>query len=263
MFLRKAVASTSNVSSAPWRSTSSFADDPARRAALAVGGAEGAEVVLAHEAQAAACRIAAMSSVRRIVATPCARAAAHAHHVVPHGVAVDLAARREARVEVGRGLGDVDDRDVRGQDRVEAAQKAVRRDARREAEARDLTVGVPARVGAAAPPHEDVLAQQRAQAVLEHALHGAHARLALPPREVGAVVLDDDAQHAASVRGAHQLACRLVGRGRLVANRFAARVAHEAPLKTRAGGPATTSCRRGAGGPSVPAPRCPRARART
>ena len=59
-----------------------------------------------------------------------------AHEVVPDRVAVDLAARREARVEVGRRLGDVDDREVGRQDRVQPAQQAVRRDVGLEVEAR-------------------------------------------------------------------------------------------------------------------------------
>ena len=43
-----------------------------------------------------------------------ARVARRAHDVVPHGVSVNLAARREARVEVGRRLVNLLQRDVGG-----------------------------------------------------------------------------------------------------------------------------------------------------
>jgi hypothetical protein len=57
-------------------------------------------------------------------------------------------------------------RHVGGQDRVEAAQEPVRRDARREREAGHLGVGVDAGVGAARAAHEDLLAQELADRVL-------------------------------------------------------------------------------------------------
>ena len=70
--------------------------------------------------------------------------------MVPDGVAVDLAARREAGVEVGRRLGDVEERDVRrAGSSSRPRRRPWRRDARGEREAGDLPVGVHAGVGAA------------------------------------------------------------------------------------------------------------------
>ena len=62
-----------------------------------------------------------------------------------------------------------------------------------EIEAGDLAVGVHARVGAAGAAHEHRLAGHVADGVFERRLDGPLPYLPLPAREVGAVVLDDDA----------------------------------------------------------------------
>ncbi len=86
------------------------AHDPAGGAAVAVGGAEGAEVVVADQRGGGR---ADRLDVERLAHVPgAARAQRRADEVAPDGVAVDLAARREAGVEVGRRLGDVDQRHV-------------------------------------------------------------------------------------------------------------------------------------------------------
>ena len=65
MFLRKAVASMSKVMQRPLPIDVQAAHDPVRRLAVAVGGAEGAEVVLAHQRRGGARGSASVSSGSR------------------------------------------------------------------------------------------------------------------------------------------------------------------------------------------------------
>ena len=88
-------------------------------------------------------------------------------------------------------------RDVGRQDRVEAAQQAVRRDGQLQIEAGDLAVGVHAGVGATGAADEHRLAGHVADGVFDRRLDGPLPYLSLPAREVGAVVLDGDAPPAA------------------------------------------------------------------
>ena len=177
------------------------AHDADRRAAVAVRRAEGAEVVLAHQHRG---RAPDGVGVERLAHVPrAARPPRRAHGVIPHRVAVDLAARREARVEVGRRLGDVDDRDVGRQDRVEAAQQAVRRDGQLQIEAGDL------RRRRARPRRCD---RRSGRTPSRRSCRGwrlqpspapSAARSALPAREVGAVVLDTTAAGVGAARRRH------------------------------------------------------------
>jgi len=61
------------------------------------------------------------------------------------------------------------------------------------ARVRHLPFRVHARVRAPRADHRDATLRELRERLLEHALHGASARLPLPAREVGAVVLHDDA----------------------------------------------------------------------
>ena len=208
------------------------ADDPAGGAAIAVRGAEGAEVVLADQQRR---RRPDGVQVQRLPHVPGgASAPRRAHEMAPDGVAVDLPARGEARVEVRRGLGDLDQRDVRRQDRVQAAQQAVRRHGLHQVEADHLAVGVNAGVGPAGGPHEDAFAQHLVDRVLDDALDGAPPVLALPTRKVGPVVLDDGPPASRRRR-----------------------------VKTRTAGPGSSRCHPGACGSTGPGPRCPSGRTRT
>ena len=111
MFLRKAVASMSKVSSGALAVDVQAAHDPARRACdrSRRRGRRGSRA--RRPAPRRRARMASMSSGSRTCQAVRAQPR-RADEVVPDRVAVDLAARREAGVEVGRRLGDVDDRDV-------------------------------------------------------------------------------------------------------------------------------------------------------
>src|SRR4029077_20709517 len=75
--------------------------------------------------------------------------------------------------------------------------EGVRGDAGPRGEAGPLAVGVHARVGPPRRAHEHALAGHVPDGVLQRRLNRALTGLPLPPREVGAVVLDDDAELAA------------------------------------------------------------------
>ena len=129
----------------------------------------------------AAAAVANRFDVQRLAHVPGAtRPQRRANEVAPDGVAVDLAARREAGVEVGRRLRHVDQRHVGGERRVEPAQEAVGRDVDPDLEGRHLAVGVDAGVGAAGAAHEHALAGHRLEGVLEGPLDGPLLDLPLP-----------------------------------------------------------------------------------
>src|SRR6185312_1034918 len=108
-------------------------------------GAEGPKVVVADQPGGGDAN---RFDVQRLADVPGpARPQRRADEVVPDGVAVDLAAGREAGVEVGGRLGDVDQRHVGGERRIEPAQEAVRGDVDADFEGGHLAIGVDAGVG--------------------------------------------------------------------------------------------------------------------
>jgi 1-acyl-sn-glycerol-3-phosphate acyltransferase len=174
------------------------AHEAVRRPAVAVRGAEGREVVFAHQRDGSAPDRIQIDRLAHVPGAP--QPQRRAHGVAEHPVTVDLPLRGEPRVEVGRRLGDVDDGQIGRQHGVEPAQQAQRGDADAgglERQARDLSVGVDTRVGTAGGAHENALAGHLADRVLQGGLDRALPALLLPAGEVGAVVLDDDAQLAA------------------------------------------------------------------
>ena len=113
-------------------------------------------------------------------------------------VAVGTRGRREARVEVRRGLVRRDHRDVGRQRRVQRLRRAGRRRAAGDANARDLSGRVHAGVG---PSRDRELPPARVDAVerlAQNALDRALARLARPAAKPGAVVLQGQLQRLLS-----------------------------------------------------------------
>ena len=128
--------------------------------------------------------------------------------MVPDPVAVDLAARREARVEGGSASAASISATSGGKIEFKARSRPMA--GMREVRLKLATwpVGVNAGVGAPGAAHFDALADDGVDAVLQRSLHGSPAGLPLPAREVGAVVLDDEAQLAGRLVFGHR-ACPL------------------------------------------------------
>src|SRR5262249_9549337 len=110
---------------------------------------------------------------------------------VEDAVAVVLAARAAARIEVGRRRHAVDDGDVARQQRIEPALKASHRNPAFGREAGHLPERMHAGVGATGAAHGELwLACHLAQLFFERLLDGGRIALALPSAVGGAVVLE-------------------------------------------------------------------------
>jgi hypothetical protein len=96
-------------------------------------------------------------------------------------------------MERERDLHRADDRDVVGQVGVERIGPLPRRKRAVGVEVRDLPLGVDARVGAAGADHQHLPPFDLLQRPLQLALDRGLVLLQLPAVEIGAVVLDDDA----------------------------------------------------------------------
>src|ERR671915_1506347 len=106
-----------------------------------------------------------------------------------HAVAVGAALRVAAGVEPIRGRLARQHADVARQHTVQRA-----RGSRVALVARHLTAGVHAAVGSPGHGQRHLALQHGAERLLEHALHGPQAGLARPPRELRAVVLEQQAR---------------------------------------------------------------------
>src|SRR3569832_1319013 len=98
-------------------------------------------------------------------------------------------------------LGRFTHRDLLGEQRVEAAAKAMERNLPRGRERDDLTARVHAGIRARRTGDADLVLDDLRECLLEVLLHGRAVQLALPAVETGAVVLDDqtDEPHALCV----------------------------------------------------------------
>ena len=105
-------------------------------------------------------------------------------------VAVELAGRVEAGVEVGGSAAAAQHRCVGRQVEVEGGHEALRRQRGGGVEVRHLRLGVEARVRAAGARDAHGLLRDAPDGLLQRALHGPPLRLKLPAEEVGAVVFE-------------------------------------------------------------------------
>lgn len=160
---------------------------------------QGAEVALAEEARG---RGAHRVEVERLGDVPGARRLVRAARGAREdAVAVVLPERAEPRVEaLGRVL-DLPDREVGGEERVEAAAEASGRERRRRCEARDLPERVDPRVGARGRDDLRLFARDLGDRPLELAHHGPRLRLDLRASEAGPVVLEGQLERAAAGGG--------------------------------------------------------------
>lgn len=109
---------------------------------------------------------------------------------VEDAVAVVLAAGGVTRVKVAGHVPHAADRDVVGEDRVEAGEQTPRGESRGGLEAGDLSQGVHARVGPAGGDDPDVLPGDLGDSSLDFPHRGARVGLDLPACEVPARVFD-------------------------------------------------------------------------
>ena len=99
-------------------------------------------------------------------------------------------------MKAGRGVRDIGDPYLRGQDRVQAARERGRLMAARELDARHLPERVNAGIGSAGAVHRDGGAFEASQRVLQQPLDRHAARLPLPPDKPRAAVADRQLERA-------------------------------------------------------------------